>query len=530
MLVTRIAEWLGGRKRGLAHGAAAGLTPVFYVLAFPPYGFGEAAFVFLVPFALWLRFRPSYKEVFWTGLGIGWVSWLVLIFWLRHVTWVGMAGLAGIVGAHFALWAMGTAWLARRTLGVGMWGGVPLTLGAGALWVVIEHMRGWIFTGFPWLPLSASQWDQPIMLQSAAVCGAWSVSFVLATLNFGVAGYLMRLVGYAATKKREICPEFYVALTIMVGLTFMQLRQTSGQEREMAFRAGVMQPVVEQNEKWDAAYSESILERVGRQTTLLGKLEPDAIFWPEAVLPYPLNDRGHMQKWTESLAKEAGAPIFAGALGIEPGAEGEEERWYNSVFLVRSDYGLFPNYYSKRHLVPFGEYIPLRRFWPWISTFVPLDGDILPGERALSLPLDLERTTVQVGSLICYEDVFPGLARASTLEGAGLFFVSTNSAWYGRGGAAAQHMAHSVLRAVENRRVTLRVGNDALSAWIDEYGNVRDTLTPYEQEWTIWDITRDRRWVGKLSGYVRYGDWFVWVCYGLLGVCALWARGQREGA
>ncbi len=439
-----------------------------------------------------------------------------------------MFALTAVVGAHLALWAVGTAWLSRRLIGRGMWSGVPLTLGAGALWVVIEHMRGWIFSGFPWLPLSTSQWDQPIMLQSAAFCGAWSISLLIVMLNFGVAGYLARLVEYAATKKREICPEFYVALSFMVAMTFMQLRQTAGQRREPALRAGVMQPAIPQNQKWDGASSREILERVRRQTLLLGALDPDAIFWPEAVLPYALNDGDVMEAWTERLATEAKAPLLAGSIGIERvGSEGEEQ-WYNSVFLVDPELGLYPKYYSKRHLVPFGEYIPFRSLWPWMSKIVPIDGDILPGSAPLSLPLDTDSTTIQVGPLICFEDVFPSLARETVKNGAGLLFVSTNSAWYGRSGASAQHMAHSALRAVENRRVVLRVGNDGLSCWIDEYGNVIEALEPFQQEWTVWDVTRDRRWVGVLTPYARYGDWLVWVCYGLFALCVLWARWLRE--
>lgn len=523
MWISRISEWLLAHRERLTHGAAVLLTTVFYVAAFPPFNVGESAFVCFVPFVLWLRFNPSYKLVFWTSLAIGWVSWLVLIFWLRHVTWGGMAALSGIMGLYFSLWALGTAWLSRRTLGKGMWSGIPLVLGSGALWVIVEHLRSWLLTGFGWLPLAASQWKQPIMLQSATEFGQWSVSFALVILNVGVAGYFVRIVGYAKTRKKSLCPEFYVALSIMVWLTFMQLNKTSRQEREPAFKAAVVQPAVPQDEKWNSAFAQKILDRLERQSLLLKALEPDAVFWPEAVLPYPLNDDSTLEAWTLRLANELEVPLFAGALGIEE-VTGEEDLWYNSVFLVEPKTGLFPHYYSKRHLVPFGEYIPLRSLWPWIETVVPLDSDIFAGEDTTLLPLRTENATIQVGSLICFEDVFPALARQSVEDGAGMLFVATNSAWYGRSGASQQHMAHSVLRAVETRRVVLRVGNDGWSCWIDEYGHVVESLGLFEQEWTAWDITRDRRWVGKKTPYVERGDVFVWACYGLLALCVIWIR------
>lgn len=519
MFISRLAEWFERRRSEVAQVATLLFTTVFYVAAFPPFNVNEGAFVFLAPFAIWLRFQPSYKLVFWTSLAIGWISWLVLIFWLRHVTWAGMVLLAGIVGLHFTLWAVGTAWLSRQWRDKGMWSGIPFVFGSAALWVAVEYLRGWIFTGFPWLPLSSSQWNEPIMLQSAVYFGAWSISFVLVSLNLAVAAYFIRLVDYAKTRRKSICPEFYLALIVTVSMTFMLLRLTSNQDRESAFTAGVMQPFVPQDRKWDSAFAGKILKRIERQSLMLQAMNPDAIFWPEAVLPYALNDKGELEAWTEALATRIETPIFAGALGME--GEIEDDRFFNSVFLVRPEFGLYPEYYSKRHLVPFGEYIPLRRFWPWIQKIVPLNGDILSGEDVNLLPLNVGSRRMEIGSLICFEDAFPELARKSVLEGAGALFVATNSAWYGRGGAAQQHMAHSVLRAIETRRVVLRVGNDGLTCWIDEYGHVVEEVEEWEQIVTKWEISRDQRWIGRKTPYVENGDWFVLACLGAFGASGI---------
>ena len=512
-MITRISEWFESGKRRIAYALACLLTPFFYIVSFPPFEVNEAAFVFLIPFVIWLSFGPSLRQVFLTSLAVGWGSWVVLIFWLHNVTWVGMILLAGIMGLHFAVWGLGVGFLARRTEGGGLWSGIPLMLGAGSWWVVVEHVRTHIFTGFPWLPLSASQVNEPIMLQSASVFGSWVVSFALVLLNFGIAAYLLRLVDYARTRKSGICPEFYLSLSFVVGISFLLLRLSSGQQREPAFRAAAVQPNIPQDQKWDAAAEREILANVELFTLGMRGSDPDAVFWPETVLPYPLNDGNVMQSWSVRLATQVGAPIFAGALGIE--GEAGELDWYNSVFLVRPEYGLFPLYYSKQHLVPFGEYIPLRWLWPWMEKVVPINGDILPGEKPQLLPLHLVDTTLRVGSLICFEDVFPELARDAVRAGASVLFVATNSAWYGKSSAAAQHRTHSVLRAVETRRPVLRVGNDGWTGWIDEYGSIKDSFEPWVRTSGIFEITRDRRWVGKETFYVRHGDWFVWVCWGL---------------
>jgi apolipoprotein N-acyltransferase len=131
----------------------------------------------------------------------------------------------------------------------------------------------------------------------------------------------------------------------------------------------------------------------------------------------------------------------------------------------------------------------------------------------------MQRGVAVIGPLICYEDTFPQLARSSVRTGADLLTVQTNNGWFGEGGAAYQHAAHSVLRAIETRRPVVRVGNGGWSGWIDEYGNVRDVMTDangsiYFRGVHTVAVTRDRRWVGRESFYVQHGDWFVLACAG----------------
>jgi len=176
----------------------------------------------------------------------------------------------------------------------------------------------------------------------------------------------------------------------------------------------------------------------------------------------------------------------------------------------------------------------LRAFWPWIEKIVPIDGDLYSGDKPVLLPLSMPNRTIKIGSLICYEDVFPALARESVLEGAAALFVATNSAWYGQSGASFQHMAHSVLRAVENRRIVFRVGNDGWTGWIDEFGNVREELLDENGKiWfsggTTWEVDRDKRWKGKTTFYTEHGDWFVASCWAGLALIvglAYWCRSR----
>ena len=138
----------------------------------------------------------------------------------------------------------------------------------------------------------------------------------------------------------------------------------------------------------------------------------------------------------------------------------------NGVFKISPTNGLDPAFYAKRRLVPFGEYVPFP-FDSVLKSFGAVQGSFNKGESLSLIPMTLNGHTFAFGSLVCYEDMFPDLARASVLGGADVLFVATNDAWYGEEGAAHFHAAHSTLRAVENRRPVLRSGNAGWSGWLD---------------------------------------------------------------
>jgi apolipoprotein N-acyltransferase len=220
--------------------------------------------------------------------------------------------------------------------------------------------------------------------------------------------------------------------------------------------------------------------------------------------------------WTEDLVARAKAPLLLGSVGVENLGQ-PDERWINGAFLVDPQSGLRPEMYAKRHLVPFGEYVPLRPILGWLEKVVPIGGDFTPGSDPAPMVFLMKDVPVAMAPLICFEDIFPGLARSSVRAGADALVVLTNNGWFGEGGAAYQHAAHSVLRAVETRRPVLRAGNGGWSGWIDEFGATRAVVTDpergvYFRGARAVEVTRDFRWIGQQSFYVRYGEWFVMAC------------------
>jgi len=515
--VARYTDWLWGR-------AVLVLTALLHTVAFPPFDVPEAAWVFATPALLWVIIRrPARREFLLIVGGSMFVSWLVLLEWLRHVTIGGMIGLSAVMSLFAVLWFAAAHWALSRMEHADVRRRILVTLGLAGLWIVIEWVRGWFLTGFPWLPLAASQWQRPVLLQAAAFGGTAAVSFSLILFSLGLAAYLKRIQLWIRERKGRFCPEFYLAMTALFFVMFGMFGEITRQQRRPLLKAGMVQPNIPQTQKWDPSHGAEILRVLEMFTKVAARQTPDAIFWPEAVMPAPVVGDPRMQAWVERLTDEVKAPLVFGAVSYEetPPADGAGEAtavWRNGVFVTVPNDGLSRFSYAKRHLVPFGEYVPLRRFFPNAAKYVPIGGDFEAGEGAGSLLVPVQSTgdVIRVAPLICYEDVFGNLARASVKAGTDLFFVATNDAWYGERGAAFQHAAHSALRAVETRRPVMRVGNAGWSGWFDEYGNIRammvdDDRRIYYRGGAAFAIDRDMQWLDRETLYVRWGDWFVGV-------------------
>ena len=510
----------------------AGLaSAALWVLAIPPFEFAEAAYVAFVPLLLWLYARPGWRTVLLTGFGTGWAAWFAMLIWLRHVTWIGTGALAAILALLFVGWlAVARRWVPRLA-GAGFPARVLGFAGLAGLWVVLEWTRAWLFWGFPWAPLALSQWERPVTLQIAAWTGAYGVSFVLVLFNCCIGHTLWRRIRGKPGRGwfGWFSPDLYLALGLVGLCLYVFFRTLPAPEKTAPLlKAGIVQPYIPPALKWDTERERENLAILERQTRFVAGLESDVILWPEAATPWPVAGDPRMRSRVEDLSDRIGKPILMGNLAHER----ETDRWYNGVFLVRPGDGLADARYIKRELVPFGEFVPAP--FGFLEKVVPVGGQFEPGRDAGLIPLEVNGRTLRVGPLVCYEDVFPRLARASVRAGADVLFVATNNAWYGEEGGAVQHAAHSVLRAVENRRPVVRCGNGGWSGWIDASGTVREVLRDgrdsiYFRGGGNLTLAPIPRWRGTTSFYNRHGDWFVALSAALLGPTAWRFRPLRRG-
>jgi apolipoprotein N-acyltransferase len=340
-------------------------------------------------------------------------------------------------------------------------------------------------------------------------------------VNVGFAAYAHRLLREGATGLRKRSQEFFLAMFLLLVCLCIHVQDAFNRLHYTlpVARVAFVQPYIPQDVKWDPAKGPGILQVLQKTTLDAASTRPDLILWPEATTPWAVRGDDNARAFVETLAQQAKAPLLIGSVAVE-NPRSPKEQWFNGAFAIDPAFGLQTAYYAKRHLVPFGEYVPLRPVLGWITKFVPIGDDFITGIDSSPLVLPLRGGSLTFGPLICYEDIYPQLARASALAGSDVLVVLTNNAWFGEGGAAYQHAANSVLRAVETRRPVLRDGNGGWSGWIDEFGSVRATLvndvgTIYFRGTKTVTITRDARWVGRTSFYVEHGDWFVGVCAAL---------------
>jgi apolipoprotein N-acyltransferase len=244
-------------------------------------------------------------------------------------------------------------------------------------------------------------------------------------------------------------------------------------------------------------------------------MNPDLIIWPEASTPYALNKD---TAWVEQLASETQTPLLIGAVLKDT------DSIFNTISEILPQAGFQDNWYAKRTLVPFGEYVPFPFKWiPGLRKLVGPVGSFEKGNEAkvFKIPSNKEgRSDLKIGSLICYEDIFPNLCRDKVSSEADLFFVTTNDAWFGKEGCAEQHAAHSVLRAIETQKPFIRCGNAGWSGWIDSRGHQRDVLRDdsgsiYFQGAKILNVSIPAHSRGSVSFYTQYGTWLVYLCMGV---------------
>lgn len=335
-----------------------------------------------------------------------------------------------------------------------------LCIFSALLWTSLETAQGVLLTGFPWMVLTSAFSFRPEWIQGAAFIGGYALSGVLASISTAV---LVWKISHPA----KIWAIAIIVSTLLLGGARTSPEDFSSLESGRTANVGIVQGNIDQASKWDESYKKATFKKYLRLSREISK-QTELIIWPETAMPFYLQDPGIMRAKLFNFSTETDTPILTGAPGYilhNP----KSFSLYNRAFLI-SPGTTELDWYDKAHLVPFGEYVPLKDYLP-LEKLVQGAGDFIPGDDAGPL----RSGDLAMGMLICYEGIFPELAQERVSKGANLLINISNDAWYGKTSAPYQHLGLVAVRAVEQGRYIIRGTNTGISACIDPLGRINDS-------------------------------------------------------
>jgi apolipoprotein N-acyltransferase len=467
------------------------------VLAFPPYDLGWLAWLALLPlFRLILSDRPRPAAA---AFSAGVVFFLGLLAWMRPFAVEAWVAAAAICAAFWALFAVAARFAARR----GPAFAAPFLLAAA--WTTVEWLRGCGPFGFAWGNLAATQHRALPLLQVVSVTGPYGLTYLLALLPAALAAALRPR---AAARGPLAITAALVALCLVSGEWMLR----SAPRRGASLRTAVIQASSTTPTPGSAVYNDRNVADYERLTRAAVANGARLVIWPETTLPEGAAEFSGVRAALARLLPPGGA-LIGGAFGTA-----SHGGTTNSALAIGAA-GNLSGRYDKVALVPYGEYVPARGLFPWITQYGIPETDLTPGRRWRPLGAAGQ----QVGAAICFESSFPGPSRQLVREGATLLVILTSDGWVGRESVALQHAALAPLRAVECRRSVARAAATGVSLLIDPYGRAVGSVPLFAQGSAVADLPlrADR------SLYVRVGDWPVWLSAALLLWALVGAPGRR---
>ncbi len=381
-------------------------------------------------------------------------------------------------------------------------------------WVATEWLRSWVGGGFPWVLLGSSQASVLPVAQVASVTGVFGLSWLVALVASAAAA--LALSPRAAHRWAAMGTGGLLLATATAGA--LRVAEGSLARTGDVLRAGLVQGNIDQAIKWDPTYRDSITRRhvdLSRQAIGAGA---GLVVWPEASTPFFFDAEDALAEPVRRLAAESRTPFLIGSDEFERGPTAESRRVYNSAILVGPD-GRSRGSYRKMRLVPFGEYVPLRRILFFVAPLVETVGDFTPGTEPVVLDVDGRRLSVA----ICYESVYPWIARAFVTRGSQLLVTITNDAWFGRSSAAYQHFEQGALRAIEEGRYVIRAANTGISGAVDPYGRSLARTGLFDTTTLMVDV----RLLNHRTIYSYIGDVIAWISAVVTAVMVGLARRRR---
>ncbi|WP_342347261.1 apolipoprotein N-acyltransferase [uncultured Nitrospira sp.] len=515
-------------RKPLAALLAIALTGILHPVSFPPFDLGWLAWLALIPLHILIHDLPPKRALYYGWLAgtvafAGTVTWVITaMHQFGQVPFIVSALLMLLLSAYLGLY-----------MGIYSWGFAKfqhacpnlLWLGAPALWVTLEFVRTYALSGFPWALLGYSQYQWLSVIQFADVTGVYGVSFLIVMGNVALASLLLWIYGktrgFALPGPWASVASFICTLILVLAYgTWRVQEQANIDASAPTLSIGLVQANIDQAVKWNEAYRDETLRRYTSLSQEAGK-NTDLLIWPEAATPFLFEQEPVYQSQVLDIAKDTHSSLLFGSPTLRFQQDGRPYL-YNSAFLVTAA-GRVSDRYDKRHLVPFGEYIPLRSILFFLDKLVVGIGDFKSGQGIMTMqvPTVPPDSGPRFGVAICFEVIFPDLVRRMAQEGANFLVTITNDAWFGDSAAPHQHFGMVVFRAVENHLAFARAANTGISGFIAPDGRILSRTSIFSEQ-AVTGLVPLRS--SSPTFYTQFGDVFSWGCVIMAGILFTWCR------
>jgi len=457
-------------------GIATGLSFNFSFLAF-------LVWLSLLPF-IYAIGKANSRQTTFCAVIFGFTYYLTALFWIGNVTKLGLILLIGYLSLYAVVFSQVSRRLLKKNLAI-------ITI--PALWVFLEFIKENVWCGFGWANLGYSQYKNLHFIQTADLFGVKLISFFIVMVN-------VLLWEVISRKKFLLRKIIFVLLVLSVSSAYSFFRLRDLKEIS-SVSLSLLQPNIPQELKWEESSQPDIIEKL---ESLAAKIKKDSlIIFPEASWPLMLYDLDAVPlgSFAESIKRD----ILIGAITLEKG------NFYNAALLFEKN-GEFKGIYRKVRLVPFGEYVPLRNFFKFISVINSI-GDTSRGAELKVFSYKDKKFCV----LICFEDIFP-LFSANYARNAQFLLSITNDAWFGGEPEASQHLGIMAFRAIENRISIARCANTGVSGWVSYKGEIHTLKSDGEEVLTDGVLNFNLPLNEKRSLYNKWKDIFVLFCILVLAI------------
>jgi apolipoprotein N-acyltransferase len=488
-------------KANLKNFSLATLSGLMLTLSFPPIDLHWLAWISLVP----LLISTTGKSLFAAlklGLITGLTHYLTLIYWIAlvlsnygniniFISIAIMLFLALYISLYIAFFPIILNFFKNEN------DILPIFWGASA-WIALEYLRAHLLTGLPWCLLGYSQYSIISLIQISDCTGVYGVSFIIVIVNLLMYNLFFNLNIKNAKKLviKTVFTSILIGSVILYGYYALH-KKTGFETAKEKIRAALIQANIDQTLKWCPEFQEKTIDIYRKLSKKSACFNPDIIVWPETAVPFFFQDMSKFSEEIFKISKVIGTNILFGSPAYS--REMDKIRYYNRAYVINKDKIL--GYYDKVHLVPFGEYVPLKKFLPFIHRLVVASGDFLPGKSINPIIMG----DIKIGPLICFESIFPNISRIHSHHGSDLLVNITNDAWFGRTSAPYQHLSMAVFRCVENGLPMLRAANTGISAFILQNGKIVKKGRLFTEEVLMEEI----KCGSNKTFYSKYGDIFA---------------------